>query len=65
MALRARTTLAEVRIGAGDGRLLAEVHRGAEVLEQRMEGEEIVLRARVDETLAGRLRRAGARITTA
>ena len=62
-ALRARTTVAEVRIGAGDGRLLAELHRGAEVLDQRMEGEEIVLRARVDEALAGRLRRAGARIS--
>ena len=62
-ALRARTSVAEVRIGAGDGRLLAELHRGAEVLEQRMEGEEIVLRARLDDALAGRLRRGGARVS--
>ena len=63
-ALRARTRMVEVRIGAGDGRLLAEVHRGAEVLEQRIDGEEIVLLARVDDPLAVRLRRAGARVTS-
>ncbi len=62
-ALRARSSVAEVRIGSGDGRLLAELHRGAEVIDQRMDGEEIVLRARVDEALAGRLRRGGARVT--
>ena len=62
-ALRARSTVAEIRLGAGDGKLLAELHRGAEVLDQRMDGDEIVLRARVDDTLAGRLRRGGARVT--
>ena len=63
VALRGRTNVAELRLGAGEGKLLAEIHRGSEVLEQRMDGEELVLRARVDEALAGRLRRAGVRVT--
>ena len=61
-ALRARSSVAEVRMGSGEGKLLAELHRSAEVLDQRMDGDEIVLRARVDEALAGRLRRGGARV---
>ncbi len=65
VALRARSSLAEVRMGSGEGKLLAELHRGAEVIDQRMDGDEIVLRARVDEALAGRLRRGGARVTVA
>ena len=65
VALRGRTNVAELRLGAGDGKLLAEIHRGSEVLDQRMDGEELVLRARVDEVLAGRLRRAGVRVTVA
>ena len=64
-ALRARSNVAEVRLGAGDGKLLAEIHRGAEVLEQRMEGEEIVVRARMDEAMVGRVRRAGGRVEPA
>ena len=63
VALRARSSVAEVRIGSGDGKLLAELHRGAEVIDQRMDGDEIVLKARVDEALAGRLRRGGAKVT--
>ena len=35
-----------------------------EVLEQRMEGDQLLVEARVDEALAGRLRRAGAEVTT-
>jgi GTP-binding protein HflX len=63
VALRGRTNVAELRLGAGEGKLLAEIHRGSEVLDQRMDGEELVLRARVDDALAGRLRRAGVRVT--
>jgi len=62
-ALRARSAVAEVRLGAGEGKLLAEIHRGAEVLDQRMDGDEIVVKARLDEALAGRLRRAGAKVS--
>jgi phosphohistidine swiveling domain-containing protein len=42
--------------------LLADVHRSGEVLEQRHEGEEMVLRARIDANTLGRLRRAGAMV---
>ena len=34
-----------------------------EVLDQRMDGERLVVKARVDDVLAGRLRRAGAEVT--
>ena len=62
-AIRARRPLAEIRLSAGDGKLLAEIHRSGEVIDQRTDGEQLVLRARVDEALAGRLRRAGAEVT--
>jgi GTPase len=61
-ALRRHRPLAELRIGVGDGRLLADIHRSGQVLEQRNEGEELVLLARMDPTTLGRLRRAGALI---
>ena len=62
-AIRARRPLAEIRFSAGDGKLLAEIHRSGEVIDQRTDGDQLVLRARVDEALAGRLRRAGAEVT--
>ena len=62
-AVRAERPIAEVRLGVGDGRLLADVHRNGEVLDTRNEGEVLILRARVDEALAGRLRQAGALVT--
>jgi GTPase len=58
--VRTRRPLSEIHLSPSDGKLLAEIHRGGEVLEQRMEGDELVVKARVDEVLAGRLRRAGA-----
>ena len=61
-AVRAQRPLVQIRIPASDGRLLAEVHRSAEVVEQRMEGDVVVLDARADEALAGRLRNAGAEV---
>jgi GTP-binding protein HflX len=63
-AVRSRRPEAEIELPASDGKLLAELHRGAEVLEQRVVEDRLVLRARVDEALAGRLRRGGARVTT-
>ncbi|MDQ3996999.1 MAG: GTPase HflX [Gemmatimonadota bacterium] len=63
-AVRARRPEAEIELPASDGKLLAELHRGAEVLEQRVVEDRLVLRARLDEALAGRLRRGGARVTT-
>jgi GTP-binding protein HflX len=59
-AMRARRPLAEIHLSTSDGKLLAEIHEYGEVLDQRTVGEQLVLRARVGEKLAGRLRRAGA-----
>jgi GTP-binding protein HflX len=61
-AIRAQRPLTEIRIPMSDGRLLAEIHRTGEVLDTTAEGEELVVRARVDAATAGRLRRAGAGI---
>jgi GTP-binding protein HflX len=60
--IRSHRPVAELRIPVSDGRLLAEVHRSGEVIEQHHEGEEMVLRARVDAMTLGRLRRAGAMV---
>lgn len=59
-AVRHHRPVAEVRIPVSDGRLLADVHRSGEVIEQRHEGDEMVLRAHLDATTLSRLRRAGA-----
>jgi GTP-binding protein HflX len=57
---RERRPLAEIHLSPTDGKLLAEIHQYGEVLDQRTVGEQLVLRARVGDKLAGRLRRAGA-----
>ena len=62
---RSLRPLSEIRLGAGDGRLIAEIHRLGEVVDQRTDGADLILRARVDDALAGRLRRAGARVDNA
>ncbi len=62
---RLRTPLSEIRLPLSDGKLLAEIHREAEVLEQKHVGEEIVITARLEEALAGKLRRAGAGVKLA
>jgi GTPase len=49
----------EVRVPASDGRLLAELHRDGEVLEQRVDEDALVVRARVDARTLGRLRDRG------
>jgi len=51
----------ELRIPASDGRLLAELHRAGEVLEQRHDGNELVVRVRLDAASLGRARAAGAK----
>jgi len=61
-AARQGTEIAEIRLRAEDGKLLAEIYRTASVLSQRTDDGQIVLRARVDEQLAGRLTRSGATI---
>ncbi len=57
---RKRRPLSEIRLPLSDGKLLAEIHREAEVLDQRHEGEELVIVARLEESLVGRLRSVGA-----
>ena len=59
-AMRARRPVAEVWLHHSDGKLLAEIHQHGEVLDQRSEGEQMVIRARLPERLRGRLEQAGA-----
>ena len=54
--------LAEIRFSSGDGRLLAQVHREANVIEQKTVNGELILSARIPNDLAARLRKAGARV---
>jgi GTP-binding protein HflX len=61
-ALRARRPVVEVEVSVTDGRLLAEVHRTAHVLDQAQRDGVMVLRARLDDATAGRLRGKGAKI---
>ena len=61
-SLRNQRPVLEVHIPAANGRLLAEVHRDGEVLDQRAEEDVIVLSARLDERTIGRLRQAGVRV---
>jgi GTPase len=61
-AIRATRPIMEVEIPVTDGRLLAEVHRSTDVVELAQHDGVIVLRARVDEATAGRLKGKGAKI---
>jgi GTP-binding protein HflX len=62
-SIRTRRPLRNIFLSPSDGKLLAEIHREGEVLGQRMEGERLLVEARVDDALAGRLVRAGAKVT--
>jgi hypothetical protein len=53
---------AEIRLPAQDGKLLAEIYRGASVLSQQSEDGQLVLRARIDDQLVGRIKRLGATV---
>ena len=61
--LRKRRPLTHIRMSPSDGKLLAEIHREGEVLNQSMDGDQLLVEARVDDALAGRLRRAGATLS--
>lgn len=62
-ASRNERTLSEIRINSSEGKLLAEIHRFGEVLDQRSENGDLVLTARLGEATAGRLARAGVKVT--
>ena len=64
-AERKERPLSQVRLPLSDGKLLAELHRNGEVIEQRAEGDEWVVTARVDVATAGRLARLGAVVSSA
>ena len=61
-SLQARLPITEIRVPVTAGKLLAEIHREADVLDQVHEGDELVLHARMDASVAGRLRKAGASV---
>jgi GTP-binding protein HflX len=62
-SIRSRRPLTRILMSPSDGRMLAEIHRTSEVIGQRMEGDRLLVEARVDDVLAGRLRRAGAEVS--
>ena len=64
-ASRARRPMAKIRIPISDGKTLADVHKGGEVVDQKVDGDFMILTARVDEKLAGRLKKAGATVAPA
>jgi GTP-binding protein HflX len=59
---RKGTAMVEIRVPVSDGKLLAEIYRAAKVVSQRTLDGEVLLRARLDKTVAGRLGRAGAKV---
>jgi GTP-binding protein HflX len=61
-AARKGMEIAEVRFSSSDGKLLAQVHREADVISQRTENGQLVVTARLENVLISRLRRAGATI---
>lgn len=63
--VRRHKPLVELRLGHADGKLLAELHRTAEVIEQRHDDEGLVVSVRLDEATLGRALRAGAAVVTA
>jgi hypothetical protein len=44
--------------------LLAEIYRDTKVISQRTQDGRLVLSARIDQSIAGRLKRAGAKVST-
>ncbi|HEY6220679.1 MAG TPA: GTPase HflX [Gemmatimonadaceae bacterium] len=59
-ASRARRPVTRIRVSLADGKTLAEIHKSGEVLDERVDGDAMLVTARVDDALAGRLRKAGA-----
>ena len=54
--------IAEIRVPVGDGRLLAALHRDAEILHQEQTNGVVTLRARIEARLLGRLRQEGVEV---
>ena len=60
--VRATRPVHEVRVAVTEGGMLAEIHREGEVLSQDTDGDRMVLIARLDPGLVGRLRGRGAEV---
>lgn len=60
--VRTRLPITEIRVPVTAGKLLAEIHRDTEVVDQVHDGDELILHARMDASVAGRLRKAGAAV---
>ena len=54
--------IAEIRVPVSDGKLLATLHRDAEILEQKQTNGVVTLRARIEARLLGRLRQDGVEV---
>src|SRR2546422_8506360 len=54
--------IAQIRVPVADGRLLANLHRDAEVMEQVQTDGVVVITARVEAKLLGKLRREGVEV---
>ncbi len=54
--------VAEIRVPVSNGKLLATLHRDAEILEQHQTNGVVTLRARIEARLLGRLRQAGVEV---
>ena len=63
VAAREGTAIAELRLSSGDGKLLAQIYREADVLGQTTSDGVTVLKARLPQPVAARLAKAGVKIT--
>ncbi len=54
--------IAEIHVPVSDGKLLARLHRDAEILEQQQTNGVVTLRARIEARLLGRLRQEGVEV---
>jgi GTP-binding protein HflX len=59
---QADTSIAEIRIDSGAGKLLSDIHRKAQVIEQWTEGDQLVIRARLGEQMAAAVRKEGGEV---
>jgi GTP-binding protein HflX len=57
--VRAVRPIVQVRVPVANGKLLSTLYRQGEVLEQAAEGEDLLVRVRIDAVLRGRLEREG------
>ena len=62
--VRAVRPIVRVRVPVANGKLLSTLHRQGEVLDQEAEGEDLLVRVRVDAALRGRLERDGVLLRT-